>query len=289
MWRTPRHVEIKNGKHANKKTHGIKSLCMFKFINTQAQRDAFESQGFIVIKGAVKKDSLDGMRTLAEKELVEARAPLELESTLAYPGAPTSQEEQGGRTPRRLLDAYNRQYLWRDWASNPQMLDLIRSLLDTSAVSLSLAHHNCLMCKSPDFSSRTGWHQDIRYWSFQRPELISVWLALGDETHENGAIHVIPGSHRCTYLADQFDPDLFFRDDLDTNTYLLDKEEMVNLEAGDVLVFDCKLLHRAGKNHTSQTKFSLVFTYRDTNNKPRPGTRSSVRDDVHFASVESSQ
>lgn len=261
---------------------------MFKFTVTQAQRDTFENQGFIVIKGAVKKSSLGAMRALAEKELLEAKAPLELESTLAYPGAPTSEEEQGGRTPRRLLDAYNRQTLWRDWASNPQVLDLARSLLRTPTVSLSLAHHNCLMCKSPVFSSRTGWHQDIRYWSFQRPELINVWLALGDETYENGAIHVIPGSHKCTYLADQFDPDLFFRDDLDTNAYLLDKEQTINLEAGDVLVFDCKLLHRAGRNRTSQTKFSLVFTYRETKNKPRSGTRSSAREDVHFVSVDQS-
>ena len=244
--------------------------------------EEFERQGFVIIKQAAVGEELKQMRALAEKELTDAHAPLELESSLAYPGSPLSLDEEGGHTPRRLLDAYHRHTLWRSWASDPQIIELARLLLQAQAVSLSLAHHNCLMCKSPDFSSRTGWHQDIRYWSFQRPDLVNVWLALGNETIENGAIHVIPGSHKCTYLADQFDPDLFFREDLDINAYLLDKEQAVCLDVGDLLVFDCKLLHRAGKNFTDQTKFSLVFTYRDTQNFPRPGTRSSAREDIHF-------
>ena len=37
------------------------------------------------------------------------------------------------------------------------------------------------MTKQARYSSSTGWHRDSRYWHFQRPELISVWLALRDE------------------------------------------------------------------------------------------------------------
>jgi phytanoyl-CoA hydroxylase len=53
---------------------------------------------------------------------------------------------------------------------------------------LSRAHHNCMMTKHPAYGSLTGWHRDFRYWSFERADMVSVWLALGTETNENGAL-----------------------------------------------------------------------------------------------------
>ena len=61
---------------------------------------------------------------------------------------------------------------------------------------MSQAHHNCVMTKNPGYSSETHWHQDIRYWSFQQPELVSVWTALGREHKGNGCLRVLPGSHQ---------------------------------------------------------------------------------------------
>jgi phytanoyl-CoA hydroxylase len=66
-----------------------------------------------------------------------------------------------------------------------------------------------MMTKNPSYSSITNWHQDIRYWSFERPELVSVWLALGREYFENGCLLVLPGSHAMEFAAEQFDENLF--------------------------------------------------------------------------------
>ena len=60
---------------------------------------------------------------------------------------------------------------------------------------MSRAHHNCLMTKHPRYGSMTGWHRDMRFWSFEREDLVSVWLALGEETIDNGALWFVPGSH----------------------------------------------------------------------------------------------
>ena len=63
---------------------------------------------------------------------------------------------------------------------DPRLAAGLRQLLREPVV-LSLAHHNCVMTKHPDFGTATGWHRDIRYWSYTRPDLISVWLALDME------------------------------------------------------------------------------------------------------------
>jgi len=131
------------------------------------------------------------------------------------------------------------------------------------------------MTKNPAFSSATSWHQDIRYWSFQKPELISTWLALGQEHEENGCLLLVPGSHRIDFRREQFDDALFFREDLAENRDILKGRVAAELDEGDMLFFHCRLLHSAGRNRTGLIKFAAVFTYHSTGNRPLPGTRSA--------------
>ena len=219
--------------------------------------------------------ALETLQKLAHSSLQRCLDPVELEANLGYPGAPESLTTTGGKTVRRLLCATQRDSAWKDWATSPLIRQSLQQLFARPKIYLSQTHHNCLMAKSPDYSSDTGWHQDIRYWSFQYPELISVWLALGQEQPENGGMWVIPGSHKWQYSTQQFDQKKFFRDDLASNQTLITQQQAVLLNPGDVLFFDCKLLHRASRNHSENTKFSLVFTYHSDHNKALPDTRSS--------------
>ena len=135
--------------------------------------------------------------------------------------------------------------------------------------------HNCIMTKQPRYSSETLWHQDIRYWSYERPELVSIWLALGRETPENGCLYLIPGTHRMAFSPDRFDDELFLRTEQADNAALIARKLPAALEPGDVLFFHCRTFHAAGRNRTGQTKFSVVFTFRPGDNPPRPSSRSA--------------
>ena len=137
------------------------------------------------------------------------------------------------------------------------------------------------MTKHPGFSSATLWHQDVRYWSYERPELISAWFALGQETQKNGALWVIPGTHRLDFADQRLDEHLFLRPELVENQALIEKAEVVELQAGDVLLFHCRLLHAAGRNESDTVKLSTVFTYHRQDNRPKAGTRSD-----RFPSIE---
>jgi len=61
---------------------------------------------------------------------------------------------------------------------------------------------------------------------------------------------------------------------LATNRSLIESAQVVNLNAGDLLLFHCRLFHAAGQNQSQQVKLSPVFTYHAENNLPIPGTRS---------------
>src|SRR5688572_29787998 len=139
-----------------------------------AQRERFLADGYLVVPGLADEGTRARILARAQADLAAGAAPLEYEAQLHYPGAPASLEAPGGRTVRRLLQASARDPVFREWGASPVIASRLRQLLGPR-VAMAQAHHNCVMTKQPHYSSVTGWHQDIRYWSFERPELISVW------------------------------------------------------------------------------------------------------------------
>lgn len=239
-----------------------------------AEQEQFQRDGFLILRGFADADQVAALRAVAVDHLQREVAPLEYEADLHYPGAPPSRSAEGGRTVRRLLQAQGRHPAFTQWLAQPALLTRLHQLLGPE-VLMPLAHHNCIMTKQPRFSSDTGWHQDIRYWNFQRPELINVWLALGAERERNGCLRIIPGSHRLALEKERFDDAMFLREDLPDNQALLAQAVCAELDAGDVLLFHARALHAASRNFSDQTKFSAVFTFRPGDNLPIPGTRSA--------------
>jgi len=246
---------------------------------TDLELAQFARDGYVIARGLAPAAMVARMREVALAHLAEARLPVEYEADTHYPGAPAALDAPGGRTVRRLLQAYARDEAFREWAVSSLIAARLTQLLGPR-VELSQAHHNCIMTKDPAYSSITHWHRDIRYWSFAKPELVSVWLALGEEHDKNGCLLLLPASHCMEFRADQLDAAQFLRTDLDENRTLLQTQISAELHAGDVLFFHCRLFHAAGHNQTADTKLSVVHTYHAADNRPLPGTRSASLPDV---------
>ena len=242
---------------------------------TPEQVAQFSRDGYTIARGLADERLRGDLLAATLDGLTRESGPIEYEADLHYPGAPESHDGAGGRTVRRLKQAHSRHYAFTEWAAHPQVLGRLRQLLGPQVV-MPLAHHNCVMTKHPEFSSDTGWHQDIRYWAYSRPELVSVWLALGPERRENGCLRVIPGTHKIAFDRSRLDEALFVRDDLPENRELIDQAVYAELDPGDVLFFHARTVHAASRNHSSQTKYSLVFTYRPLDNPPVASTRSAA-------------
>lgn len=242
----------------------------------------FKEKGYLVLPGFSSGSFCESVVALAKSELQAQTMPIEFEADTQYPGAPLSRTAEGGATARRLLMASQRHPMLLDWATTDPLKVILHQLLGAD-VFLSQAHHNCIMTKQPAFSSVTGWHRDSRYWNFARPDLVSAWLALGDEQTENGCLLVLPGSHYWAIENDQLDARQFLRTDLTKNTSLLDQTTAVPLRQGDLLLFHSNLFHAAGRNTTNKTKFSMVFTYRSGDNPPKPDSRSASKAEIILA------
>ena len=251
---------------------------------TPDEVEQFQRDGYIIVRGLADERIREQMLFATLEGIGRAVPPVEYEADLQYPGAPRSRESEGGRTIRRLKQAHSRGFVFTEWLSHPPLVARLRQLLGPQVIA-PLAHHNCIMTKQPEFSSDTGWHQDVRYWSFQRPELISVWLALGHERPANGCLWVIPGSHRGSYERQRFDDELFLRPELPENDALIAGKVPAELAPGDTLFFHARTFHAASRNQTGDPKFSVVFTFRPADNPPLAGSRSASAPEVVLPSL----
>ena len=236
-----------------------------------AQIQQFKIDGYLVLPKLLSDEQRLSLRELTQQHLDKRTPPFELETDVQYPGAPSSQDEQGGETIRRLLLAYQRDTLFKDIATRPDIIQSVQHILGCEELYLNPNHHNCVMTKQPAFSSETLWHRDTRYWQFSNKYLINAWFALGDEQLENGAMKILPGSHRWEVQEDALDEAQFLKLDHPYNQDRLATQRLVTLNAGDALLFSAHCFHAAGKNTTEQAKYSLVFTYHGESTKPIGG------------------
>ena len=246
---------------------------------TDLELEQFRRDGYLVFRNMVTPLARELMISVVQEQLRAAAPPVEYEAEVGYAGAPTSLDAPGGRTVRRLRDAYHRHECFRVWAEDQRVVTRLRQMFN-EPVRLVLAHHNCVMTKHPHYGTATGWHRDIRYWSFARNDLVTVWLAIGRETASNGALHVIPGSHRLDIGRHQLDELDFLRPDAPDNQPLFAQGVPVELQPGDVLFFHSGLFHAAGRNDSEAVKMSVAFAYRGENNVPGAGSRSEAGGDV---------
>lgn len=86
------------------------------------------------------------------------------------------------------------------------------------------------------------YHRDLNYnhWTSSRPISITAILCLDDFYVENGATNVIPGSH----LVEKFPTDCF------VNKH----EKPICAKAGDYIVFNSMLFHRASTNKSDKVR-----------------------------------
>jgi len=246
--------------------------------------DFFEENGYLILRGFAKEIECDAILDTAKVHIKYKIEPIETEEEYHLQSKKERIEKIDYNskikgTIRRLRQAYSRDVIFKNWMENRKIRPILREILKDRLV-LVTAHHNSIMTKMPNSSTQTKWHQDIRYWSYRGDNLVSVWLALGEENSLNGALEFIPKSHKMSFSPNQFDKKEYFREDLKENMSLIETKQSVNLSKGDVLIFHSKLLHRANKNSTQNPKISFVYTIKGALTKAVENSRSALYPEI---------
>ncbi len=113
----------------------------------------------------------------------------------------------------------------------------------------------------------TPWHQDGQYWPMRPLATTSVWLALDDATIDNGCMRVISESHRPRKLYEHRTVDataLTLNQELDWRALGFAKEEPIEIESGQMILFDLYLIHGSHSNDTAKQRRAITVRYMPT-------------------------
>lgn len=86
--------------------------------------------------------------------------------------------------------------LW-ELAQEDRILDYVQDLLGEDLICWG-THY---FCKLPGDGQAVAWHQDASYWPLTPSKTVTVWLAIDDADRANGAMQVLPGTHKRGQLA----------------------------------------------------------------------------------------
>lgn len=83
-----------------------------------------------------------------------------------------------------------------DLVRHPTVLDAVEGVLGPNI----LCWGSSLFVKEPHDPGFVAWHQDDYYWGLEPDDVVSAWIAFAPSTLDNGAMEVVPGSHRLPRL-----------------------------------------------------------------------------------------
>lgn len=211
-------------------------------------RDEFNRRGFVVLESVIEAERLPSLRSEADR-LLDA-AP-----------------EKGG-----ARNGLNKSELFRELAFSEPLAGLARSILGTAALPVKLT----IFDKTPRANWKVPWHQDLTITVRERREvpgygpwtekgglphvqppvgllekIVALRVHLDETSTNNGALRVIPGSHRSGRWSDR-----------DIRRLLTEREEVVcPVAAAGVMMMSPLLLHASSASAAPSRRRVLHFEY----------------------------
>jgi phytanoyl-CoA hydroxylase len=207
-----------------------------------------ESDGFVVLRGVVEESALPPVRELTDAIVEYADQDLSDPFERYYL---RHRSDQGV-----LYDLCQRHPEFQPFSRLPAVLDALEGSLGKDI----FLYENSLVYKPPGRDNAVPWHQDF----ISRPNepgKFIAWLALDEVTRANGALKAIPGSHKLGYLPWHRVKGETHHDRLNLEGVDLSTARFVEMQAGDVLIFDAKLVHGSEECHSDKPRRAYRVSY----------------------------
>lgn len=208
------------------------------------QIHAFKTEGYLAVEDVLTADELEELRRVTDQFIDASRSvdannetfDLEPEHSAAAPSL------------RRLKHPVSKHPVYAKYARHDRILDIVTCLLGPNL----RFHNNKLNMKNPGHGSAVEWHQDWAFYPHTNDDLLEVGIALSDMTEENGALLVVPGSHKGkTWDHHQ---DGRFVGGITDPAFRADGAVPVTVKAGGVTLHHVRALHGSKPNRSDKPR-----------------------------------
>jgi len=235
----------------------------------------------------------DGVLVVADvldaAQLREARRVVE--EFIQKAGAVTSHNDvydlEPGHRPdaprvRRIKTPHKHHPFFWDLARSPRLVSILQALLGP-AVRL---HGSKINLKAPHFGSPVEWHQDWAFYPHTNDDILAVGVMLDDCTVENGAMLVVPDTHRGP--VHDHHADGYFCGAMDPSASDVDFAAAVPAtgKAGSMSFHHVRAVHGSAQNLSDKPRALLLYEFAAADAWPLSGVANLEAFDARIVAGE---
>jgi len=232
---------------------------------TEAELAQYKRDGYIVFQGLFSPSEIAILRNeTARLSAIEADTVI--------------RERTGGvRSIFRVHeeDGATRSAAFRALVRTPRVLEPTRQALGTGEVYV---YHTKINTKPAIEGTVWMWHQDYGSWQRDgcpRPDMGTFALMLTDSSEMNGALYVVPGSHKRGRIEPYYDESTSYK------FWAVPKRDVIEVlkhspapvpivgPAGTCVLFHCNLLHASGHNLSAEDRWHIYISFNACANAPK--------------------
>jgi ectoine hydroxylase len=237
------------------------------------ERSQWDRDGFVVRKSTFADDEIEALRNVVESVAADVAAHAHRDGA-----GPEAKLGDGHRIQFSSHAAI--QWEWHEGSNEIRLVEpcdhlhpRLRALFDDPRIREPM--RDAVGCEQlAPFTSKLNmkravegsefpYHQDYPYWyvavGAHAADIATAVVFLDDATAGNGALRVIPGSHRLgPARRDPSDPTGFLADAASLD---VEREAVLELPAGSVVLFGAFLVHRSSPNRSASHRRALLPSF----------------------------
>ena len=222
--------------------------------HTDTLAELYRNNGYLVVENLLSESELQALRNKTS-DILAGHTDFPVENMELEPGA---NGVRNAATVRKLNACAENDDVYLAHAANEKILAIVESLI---GFDIKLFGSQAFL--KPPGGIEKPYHQDSAYFTIEPMDLVTCWTALDDVTIENGAMWVIPGSHRQGVLDHS---ELWMageREDMRIPESALNRstETPIVMSAGSCSFHHSLLLHSSRPNLTADSRRGLAVHY----------------------------
>lgn len=235
---------------------------------TQAQRAAYDRDGFIVVPDVFSPAEIAELRGATDGFVAGAARVTANDDIYDLEETHSAAEPRVRRlkAPHLIHPAYFRA------SRNETVVAILKDLwgsvrFDTGKLNM----------KSAGYGAPIEWHQDWAFYPHTNDDLAAVGIMLDDVDTENGPMLVVPGSHKGP-VHDHHGPNGRFCGAMDPERCDLDLSRAAPClgRAGSITVHHVRAVHGSATNFSGRPRRFLLFQYRAADAWPLLGFKDGI-------------
>ncbi len=220
---------------------------------TQAQVDFYNENGYLGVENVFSAAEVAELRRVTDEFVEKSRAVTQHTDVF---------DLEPGHTPekpmlRRLKDPIKQHEVYDRALRHPTVLKIVSQLIGPNLRT----NGNKLNLKYSSFGSPVEWHQDWSFYPHTNDDLLAVGVCIDEMTMENGALMVIPGSHKGPILDHHHKERGVFVGAVTDEDFNPSNAVPILLGAGGISIHHARALHGSEPNTSPRPRRLLLFQY----------------------------